>query len=151
MKDNSRTAGYFLIGLQFALIAVLALLAAPAFVRGEAPWGAWILMATGALLAAWAICHNRPGNFNIHPMPRQGGALIEHGPYRWIRHPMYTAVLACGAACAWAADPPWGWVALVALALVLAAKAALEERLMLAMHPGYAGYRRRTGRFLPGL
>jgi protein-S-isoprenylcysteine O-methyltransferase Ste14 len=151
MNHSTRTLGFILIGLQFALIAVLAVLAVPAFVRGEAPGGAWILAMAGALLAAWAMSHNRPGNFNIHPMPRQGGTLIEHGPYRWIRHPMYTAVLACGTACAWAAEPPLGWVALVALALVLAAKAALEERLLLAMHPGYASYRHRTSRFLPGL
>ncbi|CAD5373912.1 hypothetical protein RA210_U40315 [Rubrivivax sp. A210] len=109
-------------------------------------------MAAGStLLGLWALASNRPGNFNIHPSPREGGQLVQRGPYRWIRHPMYTAVLAFGLACAWAAGAPWGWVCLTALLAVLVAKAALEERWMLEQHAGYAAYRERTHRFLPGL
>jgi protein-S-isoprenylcysteine O-methyltransferase Ste14 len=39
----------------------------------------------------------------------------------------------------------------LALLLVLNAKAALEERLLLARWPEYAAYRARTWRFVPGL
>jgi protein-S-isoprenylcysteine O-methyltransferase Ste14 len=143
--------GNALVALQLALIAALAWLAAPAFLGGRAPPGAWALVAAGFALGLWALSANRPGNFNVRPAPRAGGRLVQHGPYRWIRHPMYTAVIACALACSWAGASPWGWVAAAALAAVLATKAALEERWMLVEHPGYAEYRARTWRFMPGL
>jgi len=63
---------------------------------------------------------------NIQPIPRAGGRLVQDGPYRWIRHPMYTAVMAC--AGAWAIALPWAWLATLGLAIVLAIKASFEER-----------------------
>lgn len=143
--------GTVLVALQFALIAALAVLALPAFLRGRVPAGAWVLAVAGALLGLWAVACNRPGNFNIRPTPREGGQLVQQGPYRWIRHPMYTAVIACGLACAWAGSSLWGWPCVAALVAVLATKASFEERWMLAEHPGYAAYRTRTRRFLPGI
>jgi protein-S-isoprenylcysteine O-methyltransferase Ste14 len=56
-----------------------------------------------------------------------------------------------GAACVAARPAPWPWFALAALVAVLGVKAGVEERLMLLAHPGYAAYRARTRRFLPGL
>jgi protein-S-isoprenylcysteine O-methyltransferase Ste14 len=143
--------GNALVALQLGLIAALAVLGAPPFVHGKAPAGAWALAAAGAMLGVWALSCNRPGNFNIRPTPRAGGRLVQQGPYRWIRHPMYTALIACGLAGAWAAASIWGWLALAALGAVLAIKAMFEERWMLVEHPGYAAYRARTRRFLPGL
>ena len=144
--------GGVLVSLQFALMAILGVLALPTFASGAAPPGAWALGIAAVLLVAWAVAHNRPGNFNIRPTPREGGVLVNHGPYRWIRHPMYTAVILGSLACAWTiADSPFGWIATCALAGVLLAKSNLEERLMLAAHPGYAEYRKGTKRFLPGL
>jgi protein-S-isoprenylcysteine O-methyltransferase Ste14 len=143
--------GTVLVALQFALIAALAVLALPAFLRGHAPAGAWVVAAAGALLGLWALSCNRPGNFNIRPTPREGGQMVQQGPYRRIRHPMYTAVIACGLACAWSGSSLWGWSGLAALVAVLATKARLEERWMLARHPGYAAYRMRTWRFVPGI
>ncbi|WP_234413827.1 isoprenylcysteine carboxylmethyltransferase family protein [Ideonella sp. A 288] len=143
--------GRTLVVLQFALIGGLALLAAPAILGGRAPSGAWWLAAAGAAVGAWALAANRPGNFNIRPTPRAGGQLVDQGPYRWIRHPMYTSVGALAAACVGAAPSAWSAGAALALAAVLGTKALLEERWMAAAHPGYAGYRARTRRFLPGL
>ena len=51
-------------------------------------------------LGLWALSANRPGNFNIRPEPKTDGQLVQTGPYRWIRHPMYTAVLLFSIGCA---------------------------------------------------
>jgi protein-S-isoprenylcysteine O-methyltransferase Ste14 len=146
-----RALGTALVLLQFALIAALALAAVPAFVDHGAQAGAWLLGAGGIALGLWAVSCNRIGNFNIRPDPRPGGRLVDRGPYRWIRHPMYTAVIACGAACAIVVGTFWGWFGVAALVLVLVVKAAVEERGMLLAHPGYQAYRARTKRFLPGV
>jgi protein-S-isoprenylcysteine O-methyltransferase Ste14 len=146
---SRKTVGTWLVALQLALIATLAAIALPAFVAARAPLGAWLMAAAGGLLGLWSLACNRPGNFNIRPQPRAGSHLVRSGPYRWIRHPMYTAVTLCGAACAWAGESIWGWACLIGLCIVLATKATLEERWMLAEHPGYAEYRAGTRRFVP--
>jgi protein-S-isoprenylcysteine O-methyltransferase Ste14 len=143
--------GTALVAAQLGLMGVLALLGGPPFLHGRAPAGAWLLATAGGLVGAWALAHNRPGNFNIRPTPRDGGHLVQDGPYRWIRHPMYTAVMACGFAAAWAAASLPAFLAALALPAVLATKAMFEERWMLQRHPGYAAYRQRTRRFLPFL
>ncbi len=131
--------------------AQLALLAAIAWPWHAPTWSAAaVLFGAGAVaLGAWTLRHNRPGNFNIHPEPRAGGRLVVGGPYRYLRHPMYVAVLLFAAAMA-CVDPSVAKAAcVVALALVLAFKAALEERLLRERYPEYAEYARRVARFIP--
>ena len=133
-----------LVALQFGLIAVMVLRTDPsrlglAFVA---------LVACGLAIGLWAISANRPGNFNIRPEPKEGGSLVTGGPYRWIRHPMYLAVLVTMAAFLVAGDAAQGalWVL---LAVVLAAKAVREERGLVLVHPGYAAYRSSTRAIIP--
>lgn len=140
-----------LVVLQFGLIAVLAWLAAARFLAGSAPALAWVLLVLAGAVGGWAVRANRPGNFNIHPAPRAGGQLVEQGPYRWIRHPMYTSVGLLAAACGVAAGSLAALAAAGLLGAVLLAKALLEERWMAEQHPAYVAYRARTRRFLPGL
>lgn len=142
--------GHRLVVLQSALLLLLAAAAAPALTAGAVPAPAWALAAAALALAAWTLAHNRIGNFNIRPEPKAGARLVTSGPYRWIRHPMYSAVLLGAAALAWIA-PAWAWLAWAALAGVLWAKASVEERALLLQHAAYAGYRRRTRRLLPWL
>lgn len=126
---------------------------------GLVAWRAWppaagvaflALLVAGLGTGLWAITANRPGNFNIRPEPRAGGSLVTHGPYRWIRHPMYLAVLLVTGAFAWGGDAVQAGLWL-ALAAVLAAKATREEKGMAAMHAGWDDYRRRTAAIVPFL
>ena len=150
-QPSRERLGAALVAAQGALMGMLAVVAAPQFLHGQAAVAAWLLGGAGAGLGLWALAHNRPGNFNIRPLPLEGGHLVHTGPYRWIRHPMYSAVMLCAGACAWAAASWWGWAAAAALVAVLATKAHFEERWMLLRHPGYAAYRQGTRRFLPFL
>lgn len=137
-----------LVAAQFGLIAVILAFGALPFHSMPAA----VIGAGGALLGAWTLLHNRPGNFNIRPFPKLDGRLVTGGPYRWIRHPMYTAVMLVMASFATAAPGLHpGWAALVALLAVLITKAHLEERLLRIRFPAYAGYADATNRFLPGV
>jgi protein-S-isoprenylcysteine O-methyltransferase Ste14 len=133
-----------LVALQFGLIALIASRVEPARIGPAFV----VLLVAGLAVGAWALAANRPGNFNIRPEPREGGSLVTHGPYRWVRHPMYLAVTVTMAAFCAAGDAlQWGmWAALLG---VLVAKARREERGLIVAHPGYAGYRARTRAILP--
>lgn len=148
---NPKAVGSSLVAMQFGILLVLLWLTA-AQLRAALPdplsWGLWL---AGGALGCWSLVANRPGNFNIRPTPKAGGALVEQGPYRWIRHPMYSALLLLGAGCAWFLASALAWLLWALLAGVLARKSSLEELLMLAVHPEYAQYRVRTRRFLPYL
>ena len=141
--------GRLLVVLQFGLLALLG-------------WRAMVttlattvqvvsMLAVSGLLALWALAANRPGNFNIRPTPRPGGTLITSGPYRWIRHPMYTSVLLAAAAAARKSFEPADALIWLALLGVLLVKAAIEERALVRRFPGYQDYQVRTTRFVPWL
>lgn len=143
--------GSLLVALQFVLLAWLAFKGVAGLRLARLPIDAVIAAGASVALGLWALSANRLGNFNIRPLPREGGRLIEHGPYRWIRHPMYTALLLAGVAAARFASDLETWLVLAALAAVLVTKARVEERAMSERHPSYREYQQRTRRFVPGL
>ena len=145
---RSASLSWFYVLAQFGLLA--ALLVVPPWRWAWQPIGI-ILLVLAALLGAWTLRHNRPGNFNVRPQPRANAHLITDGPYRYVRHPMYVAVLLGAAGWALCAGGLARTLIVLALLLVLNGKAALEERLLLACWPEYATYRARTRRFLPGV
>jgi protein-S-isoprenylcysteine O-methyltransferase Ste14 len=139
--------GRLLVVAQFALIAWLIWPLTPQL------WSppALLLVGCAAGLGLWTLFHNRPGNFNIRPEPKDLGRLITSGPYRYMRNPMYSALLLFTAAEVVAYRDAWKVLCWLALALVLLAKAVLEERGLREMHGAYADYARRVRRFIPGL
>lgn len=151
-RFSSQQMGSALVALQFVLLAALGWEGGPALFRHDAGHAAWIAMVAGAAVGVWSVTANRPGNFNIRPTPHERGALVMSGPYRWIRHPMYSALMLLGLACVLAAQDLWLSMAMLAgLTGVLITKALLEEHWMTLRHPAYEAYRACTWRFVPGL
>ena len=139
--------GRLLVAAQFALLAWLI------WPLTAQVWAlpALALLACATSLGVWTLAHNRPGNFNIRPEPKASGRLVTGGPYRYMRNPMYSALLLFAAAEVVAYADPWKIACWIILALVLLAKALLEERGLRAAFPGYAAYAQRVRRFIPGL
>jgi protein-S-isoprenylcysteine O-methyltransferase Ste14 len=89
------------------------------------------------------------GSRTPFPKPRPTAALVKHGIYSLMRHPLYTSVVL--ASLGWALI--WQSVPALTAALVLApffdAKARREERWLAAKFPDYADYARKVRRFIP--
>jgi protein-S-isoprenylcysteine O-methyltransferase Ste14 len=101
------------------------------------------------LLAGWAIKVMRLGHFNILPTIKSGAILITHGPYRYIRHPMYASLLLGGLgllliSCSWLR-----LVTFLALWLVLYCKLRIEEKLLADHFPDYSLYQKRSRMLFP--
>ncbi|MFK7816490.1 MAG: isoprenylcysteine carboxylmethyltransferase family protein [Gammaproteobacteria bacterium] len=108
-----------------------------------------VLCALGAILGVLTLCYNKIGNFSVYPEIKSKAILITIGPYRYIRHPMYTSliIMMCGIALY-----NYHWLNAVGVILVLSAvinKANIEEKLLLIRFTGYANYQRKSHRFLP--
>ena len=85
------------------------------------------------------------------PKPLEDSALVQHGVYAFVRHPLYSSLMfaSAGWALLWAS-----WLALVAagaLTLLLHAKAKREETWLRERYPDYRDYERRVKRFVPGI
>ena len=136
-----------IVALQISLIAAIML----PFDAGGWSLAASGLVGAGIVVGAWALTANRPGNFDIRPEPKPGGQLVTQGPYAYIRHPMYLAVMLAMAGFCLGYGGGWRWAALAALGVVLAIKIGIEEKAMTARHPEYAAYVRATKRIVPFL
>jgi len=83
---------------------------------------------------------------------RRDHRLVTHGPYRWVRHPLYPVATAWFIAFATIADN-WfiGLLAIFALILLAARVPNEEAHLIEKFGDEYRQYIKRTGRFLPRL
>jgi protein-S-isoprenylcysteine O-methyltransferase Ste14 len=113
----------------------------PDFPRALDPVGV-VLMVLGGVLFVWALALLGPARTPL-PRPRAQGRLVSHGPYRIVRHPVYTAVLLFFAGYGLATTLPALAVG-AALVVTNALKARYEEQLLLERFPEYADYRTRT-------
>ncbi len=139
-RANLLLGGQFL----FILLAVIPFAGQPSTYL----WGI-ILLCSGLVLGAWTLTVNSPENFNLSPLPKVGARLCFEGPYRYLRHPLYLAViLAVGgiALCNGALANGIAWVLLV---LLLDIKARYEEKLLEGDSGAYRAYMERSWRFIP--
>jgi protein-S-isoprenylcysteine O-methyltransferase Ste14 len=116
------------------------------------PGVVWIgapLVLVGLLFATWARFH-LGANWSSTVTLKEDHELIRTGPYRFVRHPIYTGILlaVAGSACAIGQ-----WRGVLAFALTLGGllyKSQVEERLMLATFGDtYRRYRSEVKRLIP--
>jgi protein-S-isoprenylcysteine O-methyltransferase Ste14 len=149
-----RGVGWVLIqGILFVLVAAAGWTLGPGWPAPLRAVGVLLgsaLIFAGAALAVRAVVDLGAAMTPL-PKPRDAAELVETGAFGIVRHPIYTGVTLMGLG--------WGIVqasvAAIALTGVLAAflylKSAREEAWLETRYPGYAAYRARTPRFIPGI
>lgn len=147
---DERLRGWLLVGGQFVLLGVL--VAAPAGTLWSLPDQLRAAGTLGRAVGAAAIVVGAEWlgrAASVHPAPSPSALLRVSGPYRYVRHPIYTGVLVLAGAMVLTGRSVLHLVAFATLVVVLIAKARFEEALLAERFPDYPAYARRTRRFLP--
>ncbi len=152
------TALRLIVGIPFMLSLLVYLIRPGWFTWAVLPlpvWAQWaglILGITSLPLIVW-VQLALGSNFSTTLHVRREHTLVIQGPYRWVRHPMYT-VLFVHLTALLLLSANWfiGGVPLLAFALIVAGRLKYEEQVMTEKFgPAYQDYMHRTGRFLPRL
>ncbi|MDY0103054.1 MAG: methyltransferase [Lentimicrobium sp.] len=136
---------WILVFLQFLFIG-LVFISSPVT---QLKWWVIVFIFLGIALGLWAIQTIRLGNFNISPLLKPGGIMIAHGPYHFVRHPMYTAILLV---CWPLVIGHFSWLRLamvLCLSLILVVKLHLEENYLKKAFSAYREYTRTSKKLIP--
>jgi protein-S-isoprenylcysteine O-methyltransferase Ste14 len=107
-----------------------------------------VLFVSGLGLAVWARIY-LGRNWGMPMTQKEEPELVTSGPYRFVRHPIYTGILAGMAGTALATNLYW-LAAFVISGVYFVHSARVEEKIMGATFPGtYPAYKARTKMLIP--
>lgn len=115
---------------------------------------ATIIVATGAaLLFRWGLRAIARKNLGLAFSGIVPPEVVQHGPYRYVRHPLYTAYSIFWLSCAFLTASYMVGALAVAIVFLYGLAARAEERDILRSNlgPAYRDYRKRTGLLIPRL
>ena len=133
-----------LVFAQVVLVALLMFASQPSSYH----WHILLIKFTGLGFGLWAIV-TMGRHINISPELKENAPLRKNGPYRFVRHPMYLALMIfCGSYVAgnFTAYASALWFVLL---FVLALKIHYEERILRARFSDYEAYAKQTKRLIP--
>lgn len=115
---------------------------------GGVGWVGLVVCLAGLGLATWArVCLGR--SWGMPMTVRAKPKLIRHGPYRFVRHPIYSGLLLALVGTALASGAVW-FLAAIGGGAYFVMSLRVEEADMLARFPDeYAEYIRQTTRLIP--
>jgi protein-S-isoprenylcysteine O-methyltransferase Ste14 len=136
----------------YALVSIQVISMALILVTGR-PWAGCIplliFQSTGVMLGIWAIAMMGRKNTNITPLVKQDARLVTNGPYAFIRHPMYSAVLLTFWPLILDQYSLLRLTAGLVLTVDLIIKLLYEESLLRKHFAGYETYMKETRRLIP--
>jgi protein-S-isoprenylcysteine O-methyltransferase Ste14 len=109
-----------------------------------------LMLALSLGFSVWARRH-LGRNWSAHVVVKEDHALIRSGPYRRVRHPIYTGILFAMLGMALAIGEWRALIGFAAMVLSFAIKSRQEERRMRETFAEYAEYQRSTAALIPYL
>ena len=107
-----------------------------------------VLSITGLCIIVLAILQLNK-NLTPFPTPKEGGALIKSGLYKYVRHPIYSGIILLTIGFGIYSGSIWRLIIALALWILFYYKSMYEEGLLMKHFDEYDEYRKRTGRFFP--
>ena len=137
--------------IQFVLMAtiVVAGLVGPNWPGGRAVVVVGIVIALAGAAVAVSAARALGRSMTPFPRPPGGATLVERGPYRLVRNPIYSGGILSFVGVSLILSPA-ALVVTIVLAIVWALKVQVEERFLRAAFPDYPDYCARTpARLIP--
>ncbi len=126
-----------------------------AWARFDLPdWARWVaaLIALATIPVIYWILSSIGNNISPTQATRENHRLVTHGPYRWVRHPLYATGFVMVVCLTLITSLWWLGLGMVApLAILLLRTSTEEARLIETFGDEYREYMQRTGRFFPRL
>jgi protein-S-isoprenylcysteine O-methyltransferase Ste14 len=111
-----------------------------------------LLLLAGIALMGWVMTVNPHAETTVRIQTERGHRVITSGPYRFVRHPMYTGAILLYVATPLVLCSLWALVVGAAIVLAFFWRTILEDRTLRAELPGYEEYVARTRyRLIPGI
>ncbi len=151
MSDKNKSN--LLVGIQFLLLAVIIAVPFPRFGEDLPDWLVGVgsvLVWVGLVILALSI-FKLGGSLTASPIPKNDSVLKTDGLYKWMRHPIYTGLIATALGLAIEAESLLAILVALVLIALLNYKAKWEETFLLERYPEYRSYMSKTGRFVPRL
>ncbi len=110
----------------------------------------YVLLTIGMVGTAWAESVNKFAEPGVRIQP--GRKVVDSGPYRIVRHPMYVAAVFFFGGIPLALGSFWALIPAVMAVIILVVRTALEDRMLQEELPGYKEYAGRVRyRLIPGV
>lgn len=145
---GKRGEGWFV--LQMAFFAVILL--APR--RPAVVFPLWVgaigaaCVAVAGVLGTWGMVALGK-NLTPFPRPLEGGSLVTQGPYAFVRHPIYSALILGTFGWSLVRGSLLGVLLAVILLIFFDLKSRREERWLVEAYGEYGAYRRRVRKLIP--
>ena len=104
----------------------------------------FVVQVLALILGIWAIRSVGENNWSVYPVPNEGSTISTLGAYRYVRHPMYLALLLFFTVVAFRANGPFSWTVYGVLWITLVTKILVEEHKIVQKHAEYTPYKRVT-------
>ena len=148
-----KSRDYLFVGIQFTLLFCLlwdGLKSWRFVVPGYFTPIIFFLMIIGVCLILLAMLQLNT-SLSPFPTPKVSGQLITNGIFKFIRHPIYTGIILFSLSWAFVSGSYFRLFISVLLILLFFYKSQYEEGLLIKKFEDYPAYKKRTGRFFPGL
>jgi protein-S-isoprenylcysteine O-methyltransferase Ste14 len=109
----------------------------------------FLIELTATIIGVWATVSMKLHTISVMPSVKPGGQLCTSGPYRIIRHPMYTAVLLLLLALLLNDYSVLGLIVFGIVIIDLIIKMSIEEKILIVHYDDYKDYMLKTKRIIP--